>query len=984
MSTQAPPLSEGSRILGRMPLRTGALLGRDADVERLTAAIGLEQLDGGSVVLSGDAGIGKSRLIARLVDDAAGRGWRTAVGHCVGLAGSTLAYLPFLELMTTLEADAPEVVARVAAVHPALGQLLPGLGQDHGVVGDAVIDPAGVATAIHALLTALGADRPTLAVVEDVHWADHSSRDLLTLLLTRGFTTPVALVASYRSDDLHRRHPLHETLAVWARIAGVEHVELAGLTDAAVRELVASTGSTHLPDPVAGEIVRRAEGNPFFAEELAASAAAGHGLTGGLSRVLRSRVDALPEDAQLVVAAVAVGARQIGHELLARVVDLPEDRLDAALAATVEHHVLETCWPPAYTFRHALLGEAVADALLPGERLRLHRSYAAVLAERPALGPASELARHAAASGDVDTAIRASRAAADAALAVGGPAEALQHLERALCWLDDDVPLRDDVTMAASDAALLSGDVIRAVDLLRDRLDHPGRHQAPQTRAELLARYVLGSRVLDLPHDPLGLTTEALTLVGDEPTERRVRVLTARLQALVDHEGAADPAAAAAEITTLTEEITKLAGLLGLPRATAELRTILVRLVERRADLTAVEEQLRLVLDQAPSDDPVRVRVLHRLGSVHYRRGELTTALATYDAGAELARRLHVELAPFALECRLLGALLAYQLGDWDGALARSAVGPEPMAETTRLYFVGTDLAVAAGRGDPLDRQLLAALRASWWIDGITAVYSVPAVDLLGQEGRIDEALDLATDILATLDALWGTHEHIAIRLAALTAGQCARFALSADPRLRRRMRDVTRLLLDRAEGLAVSQETDAESWAWQARAHAESVRLRWLLDRGDGDAGPRAEELVEAWAASTAAFEAYGDVYETARSRAGLAAALHAAGDDAGARAEVAAARTTAQRLGARPLLAELEASLPSASEVSGIPELTARETEVLGLVARGLSNGQIGKHLFISTKTVSVHVSNVLAKLGAASRTEAAAIARERHLLP
>jgi DNA-binding CsgD family transcriptional regulator len=305
------------------------------------------------------------------------------------------------------------------------------------------------------------------------------------------------------------------------------------------------------------------------------------------------------------------------------------------------------------------------------------------------------------------------------------------------------------------------------------------------------------------------------------------------------------------------------------------------------------------------------------------------------------------------------------------------------MPDTTRLYFLGSRLAVAAGRGQPLDRQVLAALRRSWRVDGITAVYSATAVDQLGQEGRIDDALDLATDILATLDALWGVREHFAIRLAALVAGQCARVALDADARLRRRMLEVTATLLGRAESLTVSADSDAESWAWLARARAESLRLRWLLGAAGTECGLTAAELVEAWEAAVSAFERYGEVFETARSRAGLAAALHARGDDDAARVQIEAARVVAERLGARPLLEALQATLPRGMDLSGAPALTARQTEVLGLVARGLTNGQIGRQLFISTKTVSVHVSNVLAKLGAASRTEAAAIAHEQHLL-
>ncbi|MDC5696205.1 AAA family ATPase [Intrasporangium calvum] len=987
-----------------MPFSSGVMVGRESDLARLAEAVGLvDSLDGtrgGVAIVSGDAGIGKSRLLLQLTTDAGQAGWLTVTGHCVGQAGSALAYLPFVELIGLLDTLTPDVVTQVLGSHPSLARLLPRRDGGTGVITGGGTDsakeasPGLVAESVHALLTALGARRPTLVVIEDVHWADHSSRDLLTLLLTRSFTTPVALVASYRSDDLHRKHPLHETLAVWDRIPHVTHVSLAPLTDAAVGEIVGGIEGVPEDAQTMREITRRAEGNPFFAEELAASAVAGHQVNGGLGRVLRARVERLDEIAQSVVRAVSLkGDRFIGHELLARIMDLPEPELDAAIAQAVEHHVLETSWPPAYTFRHALLGETAAEALLPGERLRLHKRYAAVLAECPHLAPASELARHAAASGDLRAAVAASRAAAEAAMDVGGPQEALLHLELALSWLAEDAAERDDVTIRASEAATAAGDILRAVRLLRDAIDHPGPGQRDDVRAELLARYATLSRMLDLPVQGLDLTTTAVDLLPAEETPRRVLVLIAHIQQLVDA-GALDAA------VRTGDEVMAMAERLGLRESLLEIRTILTRVIEAQQDLDAVEAYLQSLLAAVKGTDRlIQLRLTHQLAAVAHRRGDLAGALAHYDEGTRIARRLHQEWAPWGLDCRLLSGLTAYELGDWDGVRSRLSVASKVTPQPARALFEAAGLAVSAGRGEAAPPGRLSALREWWYVDGMAVVLTVmPGIDLLGEAGDLTGLLEIACEAAQTLDKAWGKY-HASVRLAALVAGQAASLAPRAQPELRERSVRTVEDLQRRADQLVakvirkyqgddweptdveVLRDSSTETWAWAKRLRAERSRLAWTLGQGEL---PDVEEMVIAWRESVEAFERLGHVYEAARSRARLAAALHAAGREVESRQVADSAREVAERLRARPLLAELEALARPMPAAAVAAELTPRELEVLALVSRGLSNGQIGKQLYISTKTVSVHVSNLLAKLGASGRTEAAAIARDRALVP
>jgi DNA-binding CsgD family transcriptional regulator len=225
------------------------------------------------------------------------------------------------------------------------------------------------------------------------------------------------------------------------------------------------------------------------------------------------------------------------------------------------------------------------------------------------------------------------------------------------------------------------------------------------------------------------------------------------------------------------------------------------------------------------------------------------------------------------------------------------------------------------------------------------------------------------------------------VRLAAQLVGVIAAASVPASAGERQKLvQHADEVAAAAREVAAGMRHPGPEGLAWAARLEAECVRLHWLAGT---DPRPGADELVGRWRTAVEAFETFGHRYEAARSRARLAAALNAAGDAAGASAEADRAREVAVRLGAAPLLAELGPvrglGVPArrAAKARDLDTLTPRERDVLELVATGRSNREIAAALFISAKTVSVHISNLLAKLDAGSRTEAVAIARRRGLL-
>lgn len=984
-------------------LLSAPLVGRDEELEELTRLLGVatgtpgaaapdSRSRSGMVLLSGDAGVGKTRLLGELRSRAEATGWRTVAGHCLDFGDSALPYLPFTEILGRFAQDDPDAVRAIADAHPAVRQLLPGQRVLYGQAGSAAapdVERSELFETVHATFESLARPAPLLVVLEDLHWADQSTRDLLGFLFQRRFGGRVSVVASYRSDDLHRRHPLRASVAQWSRVPGVQRFALERLSDAAVRTLAEAIQDGRLTEQALQTVVDRAEGNAFFAEELvAAGQTEGCPLPDDLASLLLVRIDKLDDAARRVVRAASVAGRQVSHDLLAAVVDLGPGDLDRALREAVDTNVLVPSGT-SYAFRHALMGEAVYDDLLPGERVRLHAAYAEALFSHAAQGTAAELARHARASHDVVTAVRASIDAGDEAMAVGGPDDAARHYEVALELVGD--PARrvealqdvDAVTLAgrAAEALIASGNVERATELLADQLARLPEG-AGIDRAVLLMGLANATLLLDSDVDALELTTEALGLVGPEPTALRARLLSVHAYANATRQRVDEAARWASEAVALAREV-------GLPRVELSAATTLARLEERTGDPETARINLEKIVAQARADADfaAELRGLHHLGAIHYELGRLPEAADAYAVASARAAEVGRTWAPYGFDARWMGALVAYVAGRWDDARRLSDTTGEIAPELHRAALTSLGLAVAAGRGDVAALALLPGVRECWPRDGLIAIVSgAAAIDLYGDAGDLDTALRIHDEVVESVTGLWQVPSFMAqVRLGALLLGQMATHApalpVGGREDLVRRgheLVEVARAVVSQAQerGRAMGPEGQA----WLARAEAEHLRLRWL----GGVDSPSEEELLASWFAAVSAFEEFPHVLEAARSRTRLAAVLRSLGRTADARAHADPAREAAHTLGAQPLLAELQALGTTGRRADPRQgALTPREREILALVAQGRSNGEIARRLYISTKTVSVHVSNILAKLGASGRTEAAALARGRGLL-
>jgi DNA-binding CsgD family transcriptional regulator len=982
------------------------LVGRGAELGQLRALL-REAAAGRPVValVSGDAGVGKTRLVSEVSAAARADGYAVLTGRCAELA-DTVPYLPLADALrdATVGASASGPLLDALAARPVLSRLLPDVGNGRPPGGDMPgLAQQQLFGAVLGMLAELAEASPVLLVLEDLHWADQSTRDLVTFLSRALHRERLAIVVTYRTDDMHRRHPLRPVVAELSRLPNVTTVALGPLTPSAMAEHLTSLTDQPLDTAILDSLITRAEGNAYYAEELLAASCAGGELPPRLADLLLARTERLSPAGQQVLRTAAVTGRRIDDELARQASGLAGPEYDDAVREAVAHQLLVPDGDRGYAFRHALLREAIYADLLPGERTRLHGRLAELLADQlrraEMPGIAAELAHHSLASHDIPGAFAASVAAGQEADRLAAPAEAHRHYNQALA-LWERVPEpevlsgmgRGKLAFRSANSAADSGDLSRAVQTLRRLLSLLDRSDDPVLFCRASER--LSYFLLDLDEDDAAIAaaeTAVEALPEEPPLWQRAQALGTYARALLSMK---DDAPARAQ----AERAIDAARAAQAPWVEADALVTLGQLseaagrIEEAIDLfTRAHQEAR-----AAAVLGVELRAAFQLARVQLEWGDLEAASMTAHGGVLRAEQAGVGLAPYGYDLQYLHYLAHYAAGEWEHAQELAGGFDTRVTGASEARLSAMALFVDVARDSPAVADRLTWLEPFFGRDRFAEYI---ARGLLAEHafwhGDGNTALAQIAAAIRAYEVAHGSVGPTVIRPAAVgvavLADRARQARLAGDAASAQAAVDEAHSLLEIArEGAAFPLRPNSvlglEGSGWLARAEAE-----WRRAQGDND--PAAWQAV---------VDAFGPafVYETARSRWRLAEALAEAGRREEAQAELLLAAEAADRLGAKPLRANLadlarrarlaDRQAPAgAGRASGgvaardpLAGLTVREVEVLRLLAAGHSNKEIAAELFIAPKTASVHVSNILAKLGAASRTEAAAIAHAQGL--
>ncbi|MFP1627849.1 helix-turn-helix transcriptional regulator [Streptomyces sp. 5K101] len=1008
-------------------------VGRAGELARLTDALtraaGGESPEGTNpggepqaLLIGGEAGVGKTRLVEELLGEACRRDAVVAVGACVEIGADGLPFAAFSTALRTLHRCLPGEFAEAAAgQEDELARLVPELGTAAPIPGGGRHDEESMARLFELtvrLLERIARDRTVVLVLEDLHWADASTRHLLAYLFRTLRRGRLLLVATYRSDDVHRRHPLRPFLAELDRARSVQRIEVTRFNRAEVGRQMAGILAQEPAPALVDRVFERSDGNAFFVEELAASISddSCSGLPDSLRDILLVRIEALTEDAQRVVRILAEGGSTVEHGLLHAVAELPDDDLDQALRTAVGANiVLAAPDGDGYRFRHSLAREAVSDDLLPGERSRLNRRYAEALEADPGLVREEErsarLATYWYHANDAAKALPAVLAASVAARRRHAYAEQLRLLERAMeLWDGTPEEVRDRLRPVdhvevyppcGCDPATTP---LRYLDLMAEA-SVAGRLGGARERALKITKR--GQRLAEAEGDPLRaawfsvqrsllvsglgrgdgwaeLGTAQDLVRGLPPSAVHAEVLAEAARWGMTHDPGPNSLATA-------ERAVAYARMVGEEDIELRARLTFGCLLADSGDVDGGLAELYAVKERVTALDVAHAGRVHvNLPSVLEGVGRSREAVEILEEGIGIAQRYGLLDSEAWIRQNL--AESCQSLGRWDEAAehAREAlrIAQSPQSRGSACLRLAL---LALGRGDAAE----AAGRLRLARDHYGANVPVPkrtlplttaALEIAAAEGRLADArAEFAHAGAKGFPP--GTQRYVwPLLRAAATAEADARGLPSAEAgraEALRRIREAARSLVSAAP-------------VWSA--HERWVRAE--LFRAEG------EDTVEHWAEAAHAFASLERPCELARVRHRWAEALlHTAGPGSGDehRAQAAEllrqARATAADLGARLLAEDVEllarraritltdqaratAATPQSAPPPPALGLTPREHDVLRLVAVGHSNRRIAEELYISPKTASVHVSHILAKLGVSGRGEAAAMAHRLRL--
>ncbi len=975
-------------------------IGRVAELSELEAALA-DAGDGrpSLAFLAGESGVGKTRLLAELEERAESAGARVLTGDCVELGEGELPYGPLVAALRPLAREGDDGLtglpgparAELATLLPELGPAAPGASLA------APEDERGAAQrrlfeALLTVLDRLGRAAPVLLAIEDIHWADRSTRAFLAFLARSLGTERVLAVATYRSDELHRRHPLRPLLAELERDPRARRIELARLDREELADLLADILGAPPEGDLADRLYRRSEGNALFTEELLAAGLDGRGgLPPTLRDALMVRVERLPDPAQEVLRLLAAAGRA-DHALLADASGMEPRTLRDAMREAVEGHIVVVDGEDRYGFRHALLREVVDDDLLPGEQAALHLALARALERRPApMGGnaawlAAAIAQHYHRAGEQPAALRAAVRAAAESERVHAYGEAAALYERALeLWerVEDPASLAGmdhvELLTRVATAHRYNADDARGETMLERALHELDGATDARRTAELLGELAMAQWALGRG-DKSGATLEkALAIVPAAAVRERAVLLAdkVKLESLQSRYAAtialADEALAAADDAGAAEVRMRVLNGLGFA---------LIEIGEHDRGVAALREAIERGVGSA-----VLASSYTNLADALNLTGHGDEGAATVRAGLEDPRVKDHD----RIWLHLLDAEIAIDRGEWTEAAAILS-GPSARRTGTGATLVNASLRraeLALGRGeDAVVRPLLDDIDVRL-ADSIEPQFLGVAGALRAElERRAGDLAAARTAVEDTLDRIEFCSEDLG-RLARVAA---AGAAVEADAALRAcdlGDADEDAAARARLEGLRLRVEAACEGERPVERAHLATV---------DAEITRAAEASDPArWAAAAAAWDALGRPYPATVARWRQTEAHVAAGDREAATTSLEAALAAARRLASAGLVAELEGLAararlrvedaaadgdePAADGAGEDPfGLTPRERQVLGLLARGATNREIGAELFMAEKTASVHVSRILSKLDVRSRTQAAAVAH-RH---